>query len=116
MVLYVEPVAFGHRQILDDKGNTQYLMNFTADFLIADANGNALLTFEDIPLGSIVSYRQNTELFLELTITQDQPFPVGDYIITYIIHDQVSGESLEIDKRITIEDDDNATISSAGLS
>jgi hypothetical protein len=115
IVLYIEPVAFGHRQILDDQGNTQYLMNFTADFLIADANGNELLTFEDVPLGSIVSYRQNTELFLELTITQDQPFPVGDYIITYIIHDQVSGESLEIDKRITIADD-NATISSAGLS
>lgn len=115
MVLYIEPVAFGHGQILDDQGNTQqYLMNFTADFLIADANGNELLTFEDVPLGSIVSYRQNTELFLELTITQDQPFPVGDYMITYIIHDQVSGESLEIDKRITIAD--NPTIGSAGLS
>ena len=114
MVLYVEPVAFGHRQILDSQGNIQYLMNFTADFLISDANGNELLTFEDVPLGSIISYRQNTELFLELTITQDQPFPVGDYIITYIIHDQVSGESLEIDKRITI--DDNPAIGSAGFS
>jgi hypothetical protein len=46
---------------------------------------------------------------LELTITQDQPFPVGDYMITYIIHDQVSGESLEIDKRITIADDSAPT-------
>jgi hypothetical protein len=109
MVLYIEPVGFGHRQILDDQGNTQYLMNFTADFLIADANGNELLAFEDVPLGSIASYRQNTELFLELTITQDQPFPVGDYMITYIIHDQVSGESLEIDKRITISDSATAT-------
>jgi hypothetical protein len=114
IVLYIEPVAFGHRQILDDQGNIQYLMNFTADFLIADANGNELLTFEDVPLGSIISYRQNTELFLELTITQDQPFPVGDYIITYIIHDQVSGESLEIERRITI--DDSATVGSVGLS
>jgi hypothetical protein len=109
IVLYIEPVAFGHGQILDDEGNAQYLMNFTADFLIADANGNELLAFEDVPLGSIVSYRQNTELFLELTITQDQPFPVGDYMITYIIHDQVSGESLEIDKRITIDENTTST-------
>src|ERR671924_1917116 len=37
IVLYVEPVGFDHKQILDDQGNTQqYLMNFTADFLIAD--------------------------------------------------------------------------------
>lgn len=116
IVLYIEPVAFGHGQILDDEGNTQqYLMNFTADFIIADANGTELLTFEDVPLGSIVSYRQNTELFLELTITQDQPFPVGEYMITYIIHDQVSGESLEIDKRITIDENAPATTSNSAL-
>lgn len=108
--LYLEPVAFGHQQILDDNRNTLYLMNFTADIIMSDVNGNELLTFEDEPVGSMVSYRQNTEMHVTLAVTQTQPFSVGDYIMTYIVHDQVKGESFQIDKRITIADGDgNAT-------
>lgn len=109
--LYLEPVAFGHQQIRDDSGNTLYLMNLTADVILSDVNGNEILTFEDAPVGSMISYRQNTEMHVTLTVTQSQPFPVGDYIVTYIVHDQVKGESFQIDKRITIADidDGNAT-------
>jgi hypothetical protein len=109
MVLYLEPVAFGHQQMLDENGDTTYLMNFSADIIIADANGNEVATIQDLPIGSIMSQNQNTELHMTVTLTQDQPFPVGDYIITYIVHDQVSGESFQIEKTITIADDgDNA--------
>jgi hypothetical protein len=58
----------------------------------------------------MISHRQNTELFLKVTIKQDQQqLPVGDDIITYTIHDEVSGDrfeknSIEVDKRITIDD------------
>jgi hypothetical protein len=50
-----------------------------------------------------------------LTLTQDEPFPVGDYVITYIVHDQVSGESSQIEKGMTIADGDenNTTASTA---
>jgi hypothetical protein len=107
--LYLEPVAFGHQQIQDDNGNTLYIMNFTADIILSDVNGNELRTFEGIPVGSIVSYRQNTDMHLILTVTQSQPFPVGDYIVTYVVHDQVTGQSFQIDKRITIDDVDAST-------
>ena len=105
--LYLEPVAFGHQQVRDDNGNTLYLMNLTADIILSDVNGNEIFTFEDAPVGIIVSHRQNTELHLTLTVTQSQPFPVGDYIVTYVVHDQVKGESFQIDKRITIADIDD---------
>jgi hypothetical protein len=113
MVLYSEPVAFGHQRIIDDNGNTLYLMNFTADIIIVDANdGNELATVEDLTVGSMISHLQNTELHLTLTVTQDSPFPVGDYIITYIVHDQVSGESFQIEKGITIADNGDGNASS----
>jgi hypothetical protein len=82
-------------------------MNLTADIILSDVNGNEIFTFEDAPVGIIISHRQNTELHLTLTVTQSQPFPVGDYIVTYVVHDQVKRESFQIDKRITIADIDD---------
>ncbi len=49
-------------------------------------------------------HTQNTEFSLTLTLSQEQPFPVGDYIISYILHDQVTGKSFQLDRRITIDD------------
>jgi hypothetical protein len=120
IVLYVEPVGFGHKPITDisqDGGNTTttlYLVNMSADIIISDSAGSELLTIKDVPVGSLLSHRQNTELFLTLRLTQNQQsLPVGDYVITYIIHDQVSRETFQIEKRITIAD--NATSGAPAL-
>jgi hypothetical protein len=108
IVLYVEPVGFAHRQFIDKEGNsnnnTLYLMNITADYEIASANGTELQLIEDMPpVVNITSHRQNTEMFLTLTLTQDvQSLPIGGYIITYSVTDEVSGESFELEKEITI--------------
>jgi hypothetical protein len=40
--------------------------------------------------------------FLELTLTQKSPFPVGDYLLTYVVTDEVSGESFILEKEITV--------------
>jgi hypothetical protein len=104
--LYAEPVGFGQQEILDNNGNILYLMNLTADVFVSDTNGNELASIEDAPLIDIISHRQNTEVQLILTVTQDDPFPVGDYIITYIVYDQIKRESFQIEKRITITADD----------
>jgi len=114
IVLYVEPVGYGHQPITDansqDGGNgittasTLYLINMTADFIITDSSGSEFFRFEGAPAVNIFSHRQNTELSLTLPITQDQPFPVGHYLVTYIVHDQVTGQSFQIDKEITIDD------------
>jgi hypothetical protein len=110
IVLYVEPVGFGHQPIIDastqDGGNnnstattrTLYLMNMTADYIISDSNGTDLATID------LISHRQNTEFSLTLTLSQEEPFPVSDYIVTYVVRDQVTGQSFQIDKRITIDD------------
>ena len=107
--LYAEPEGFGHQPIRDNARNTLYSIDLAADIILSDVNGNELATIEDLPVPDIVSHRQNTELHLTLTLTQDSPFPVGDYIVSYIVYDQVKGESFQIDKRITIasEEDDN---------
>ena len=115
IVLYVEPVGFGHQPITDtstqDGGNstaaptTLYLINMTADYIISDSNGTELATIEDVPAINFISHRQNTEFSLTLTLSQEEPFPVGDYLVTYVVHDQVTRQSFQIDKRITIDDD-----------
>jgi hypothetical protein len=51
---------------------------------------------------------------LTLNLRQDQPFPVGDYLVTYIVHDQVTRQSFQLDRRITI--DDNAVTGALPLS
>ena len=119
IVLYVEPVGFGHQPITDagtqDGANsnatdrTLYLMNMTADYIVSDSNGTELATTENVPAINLISHRQNTEFSLTLTLSQEEPFPVGDYIITYVINDEVSGQSFQIDKRITIDDDTTST-------
>jgi hypothetical protein len=110
MVLYVEPIGYDFMQILDDRGNTLYMMNMTADYTIADAAGTELAMIKDVPVGSIVSHRPNTELFLELSLTQASPFPEGDYLITYVVTDEVSGESFTLEKQVTIAKTSTPTV------
>jgi hypothetical protein len=115
IVLYVEPVGFGHQPIADstnipEGGNstavpgTVYLINMTADIIISDSAGTVLQTLENLPTESFISHEQNTEFSLTLTVSQSQPFPEGDYILTYVVHDQVTGKSFQIDRGITIDD------------
>ena len=112
IVLYMEPVGFGHEPINTLDGNnsdadgsrTLYLINMTADYIISDSDGTVLATIEDLPAASLISHRQNTEFSLTLTLSQEEPFPNGDYVISYLLHDHVTGQSFQIDRSITIDD------------
>jgi hypothetical protein len=116
-VLYVEPVGYGHQPLTDANVNSSatmlYLMNMTADYIISDSTGSELQAIEDVPVGNLISHRQSTEIPMTLTLTQEEPFPVGDYILTYVVHDHVTGQSFQIDRQITI--DDNAVTGAAPL-
>ena len=103
-LLYVEPLGYTYGTVTDEDGNTQYTMNFTLDFIISDKNGNVLGGQEDIPVSNIVSYHQNKELNLDISIDQSSPFPPGDYIITYRITDENSGKSFDIRKDVTVQE------------
>ena len=124
IVLYVEPVGFGH-QIIEDTTNqgqnstsettrTLYLINMTADIMMTDSSGAISFAYEDVPVASnLISHRQTTEIPMTLTVSQAEPFPVGDYILTYVVHDQVTGQSFQLDRQITI--DENAVTGAAPL-
>ena len=111
IVLYVEPVGFAHKQIIDEERGSNnstmlYLMNMTSDYKIAAANGTELelqLIEDKQGLRNITSHRPNTEMYLTLTLTPEvQPLPVGSYVITYSVTDEISGESFELKKDITV--------------
>jgi hypothetical protein len=110
IVLYVEPVGFAHKQIIDERGGNNntllYLMNMTSDYKIAAANGTELelqIIEDEQGLRNITSHRPNTEMYLTLTLTPEvQPLPVGSYVITYSVTDEISGESFELEKDITV--------------
>ena len=111
IVLYVEPVGFAHKQVIDEERGSNnntllYLMNMTSDYKIAAANGTELelqLIEDEQGLRNITSHRPNTEMYLTLTLTPEvQPLPVGRYVITYSVTDEISGESFELEKDITV--------------
>ena len=111
IVLYVEPVGFAHKQIIDEERGSNnstmlYLMNMTSDYKIAAANGTEIeiqLIEDKQGLRNITSHRPNTEMYLTLTLTPEvQPLPIGSYVITYSVTDEISGESFELEKDITV--------------
>jgi hypothetical protein len=108
IVLYVEPVGFAHEQVTDKESGSNnntmlYLMNMTADYEISAANGTELQLIEDVQVGNITSHRPNTEMFLTLTLTpRVQPLPIGSYVITYSVTDEISDESFVLEKEITV--------------
>lgn len=104
IILYIEPVGFEYGTTEEGDGPL-YTINFSADFVISDAEGNVLTGQQGLPISEIISHHQNKEVFIPFTISQTSPFPAGDYLITYTIHDSNSGNSFDIVKEITISDD-----------
>jgi hypothetical protein len=111
IVLYVEPVGFAHKQIIDEERGSNnstmlYLMNMTSDYKIAATNGTEIeiqLIEDKQGLRNITSHRPNTEMYLTLTLTPEvQPLPIGSYVITYSVTDEISGESFELEKDVTV--------------
>ena len=95
--LYVEPIGYAYKAV-----QSLNLMNFTADLLVSNKEGRVLMGFQDLPISTILSHHKNKELILTIGLTQTSPFPLGDYILKYIIHDTVSGNSFSLVKNIKI--------------
>jgi hypothetical protein len=103
IILYVEPVGFTHKPISSASNNTKlYLINLTAGIVLSDKQGNILLGRENIPLLNVISHNKNTELFMNLRVTQSSPFPAGDYVVTYTVTDVPSGKNFKIVKDIVV--------------
>ncbi len=102
MYLYVEPVGFTHSPSSNESVNTQYTIDISADIIISAPNGTELASIIDLPVIKVTSHQKNTELSQLLTLTQIQPFPLGDYNIKYVVKDKPSGRTFDITKEITI--------------
>jgi hypothetical protein len=96
--LYAELVGFSYKPI-----KSLNLMNFTADLIISDKAGQVLTGFQNLPISTIISHHKNKELILTVSMTQTSSFPVGDYVLKYIIRDAVSGNNFSIVKNIKID-------------
>ena len=79
-----------------------FLMNFTADVLVSDKAGHVLTGLQNLPISTLISHYKNKELLLTVSLTQTSPFPTGDYVLKYTIHDVPSGNSFDIVKNIRI--------------
>jgi hypothetical protein len=102
MALYVQPVGFGHKEITGQNGEKLFLMNFTADIIFTFQNGTIIGGGQDVPAGQLMSHYKNTEVYLHLFLTNDNPLPKGDYKINYKITDEVSGKSFKLTKDVRI--------------
>jgi hypothetical protein len=104
IALYIEPVGFTHRPITGttNKSATLYLSNFTADVVISDKAGKVLGGVQNLPVSEILSHHKNNEISLTVSLTQSNPFPVGDYVIKYLIRDVPSGTTFQIVKNIKV--------------
>ncbi len=103
IILYIEPVGFEYGTT-GEGNDSLYTINFSADFAISDTKGNFLTEQKGLPVGEIISHHQNEEVFIPFTISQTSPFPAGDYVIAYTIHDSNSGNNFDIIKEITISE------------
>jgi hypothetical protein len=102
ILLYVQPIGFGHQEIEGQGGEKLYLMNFTADIVASFANGTVLGGAQNIPISDLVSHYRNTEIFLSLLLSQESPLPQGDYVINYGVVDQTSGRDFRLSRDIVI--------------
>jgi hypothetical protein len=104
IALYIEPVGFTHRPITGttNKSETLYLSNFTADVVISDKTGKVLGGVQNLPVSEILSHHKNNEISLTVSLTQSKPFPVGGYMIKYLIRDVLSGNAFQIVKNIKV--------------
>jgi len=95
--LYVEPTGYSYKPL-----GSLFLMNFTADIVISDKAGQIHGGVQNLPVSLLLSHHQNKELDLTIDLTQNHPFPTGDYVLKYTIHDVPSGKSFDILKNISI--------------
>ena len=122
IILYVEPVGFTHLPINGggvpntNSNNTKlYLINLTAGIVLSDKQGNILLGRENIPLLNVISHNKNTELFMNLRVTQSSLFPAGDYVVTYTVTDVPSGKNFKIVKDIVVAGRGSSTSNTTAL-
>jgi hypothetical protein len=103
IVLYLEPVGYGYKEGVDKEGTVLYSFDFNATINISDKQGNPVTKPIPADFGEALnSHNKATEAFMPITITLEDPLPIGEYRITYTLTDGTSGKSFETVKDIKV--------------
>ena len=102
IILYIEPVGTSYKNVSDINGKPLYLTNFGAAFTISSPDGTIVGGQDNVPIENIKSHHMNKEIFIPFSITQSDPFPVDEYVITYKITDKNTDKTFDLKKNITI--------------
>jgi len=89
--IYAEPKNYTIRDI----GQNQYEIHFKEDIYILDMEGNILWGQKDFLDYHIFSSAPNREIFITNMITQDTPFPQGEYQFQIVLKDVFSQKTVE---------------------
>ncbi|MDD3656060.1 MAG: hypothetical protein PHI72_04750 [Atribacterota bacterium] len=89
--IYSEPKNYTIKEI--DEG--LYEIYFKEDLYFLDMEGNILGEQKDFLEYHIISHAPNKELFINNVITQNEPFPPGDYQFLLIVKDVASQKTVE---------------------
>ena len=79
-----------------------YEIHIKEDIYILDKNNNVLFKQEDFLDYHITSHSKNFDLFINNTLTQTSPFPVGDYKFLLVLKDVFSGKTTEVTIDFTV--------------
>lgn len=79
-----------------------YEIHIKEDIYILDKNNNVLFKQEDFLDYHITSHSKNFDLFINNTLTQTSPFPVGDYKFLLVLKDVFSEKTTEITIDFTV--------------
>ena len=79
-----------------------YEIYLKEDIYILDKNNNVLFKQEDFLDYHITSHSKNFDLFINNTLTQTSPFPVGDYKFLLVLKDVFSEKTTEVTIDFTV--------------
>ncbi len=83
MVVYVEPLGFGHRLV-----NGIYQIAIDVDLVLTDRKGKKLLSREGFGKFELNSRKKNREFFMKITLNL-KGAPPGEYVLVLPIRDRI---------------------------
>jgi len=89
--IYVEPKNFTTKEIEENL----FEIHIKEDLYILDMEGNILWGQKDFLDYHIFSHRPNNEIFITNAVTQDTPFPQGEYQFQLVVKDVFSQKTVE---------------------
>ena len=90
-LIYAEPRNYTIKKIEEEL----FEIHFKEDIYLLDSEGNILWGQKDYLDYHVFSHHPNNEIFITNTITQNSPFPKGEYQFQLVLKDVLSQKTVE---------------------